>query len=292
MPAFRDIVRRIDSIKNTQKITKAMQVVAATRLRRAQQAVQAARPYAEKMIEVLQTTTERATEYRHPFLVRREGKRAVMVLVTTDKGLWGAINVNNIRAATRFMNENYPEGQRYVTVGRKGRDFLLRYRRNVIAEVSGVADRPTMAEILPAITVALDEYKKGDTDAVVLCYSKWISTMRQEPKVQTLIPAEIPTRESSAQQSGPRADYIYEPDPESVLDGLLPRYVETQIFQAVLENKASEYSAKMIAMQNATNAAGDLIDSLTLYANKVRQAGITTELMEIVSGAEAASSAG
>ncbi len=286
MPAYRDIVRRIDSIKNTQKITKAMQVVAATRLRRAQQAVQAARPYAEKMVEVLQTAGERATEYRHPFLVRREGKRAVMVLVTTDKGLCGAINVNNIRAATRFMTEHYPEGQRYVTVGRKGRDFLLRYRRNVIAEVSGIADRPTMASILPAITVALDEYTKGETDAVILCYSKWISTLRQEPTVLTLIPAEIPAREAG-QEKGPRADYIYEPDPESVLDGLLPRYVETQVYQAVLENKASEYSAKMIAMQNATKAAGDLIDALTLYANKVRQAGITTELMEIVTGAEA-----
>jgi F-type H+-transporting ATPase subunit gamma len=290
MPAYRDIVRRIDSIKNTQKITKAMQVVAATRLRRAQQAVQAARPYAEKMVEVLQTTTERATEYRHPFLVRREGKRAVMVLVTTDRGLCGAINVNNIRAGTRFMQENYPDHPRYVTVGRKGRDFLLRYRREVIAEVSGISDRPSVAEILPVITVALDEYTKGNTDAVVLCYAKWVSTMRQEPTVQTLIPAEIPQREEArqgAQPAGPRADYIYEPDPESVLDGLLPRYVETQIFQAVLENKASEYSAKMIAMQNATNAAGDLIQALTLYANKVRQAGITTELMEIVSGAEA-----
>jgi F-type H+-transporting ATPase subunit gamma len=286
LPAFRDIVRRIDSIKNTQKITKAMQVVAATRLRRAQQAVQRARPYAEKMIEVLQTTTERATEYKHPFLVRREGKRAVMVLVTTDKGLCGAINVNNIRAATRFMNEHYTQDQRYVTVGRKGRDWLLRYRRSVIAEVSGISDRPTVAEILPAITVALEEYTKGNTDAVILCYSRWISTMRQEATIQTLIPAEIPARETGA-STGPRADYIYEPDPESVLDGLLPRYVETQIFQAVLENKASEYSAKMIAMQNATNAAGDLILALTLYANKVRQAGITTELMEIVSGAEA-----
>jgi F-type H+-transporting ATPase subunit gamma len=223
VPAFRDIVRRIDSIRNTQKITKAMQVVAATRLRRAQAAVQATRPYSEKMLEVLQTTAERATEYKHPFLVRREGKRAVMILVTTDKGLCGAINVNNIRAATRYMNEHHTEGQRYVTIGRKGRDFLLRYRREVIAEG----------------------------------------------------------------KAGPSADYIYEPDPESVLDGLLPRYVETQVFQAVLENKASEYSAKMIAMQNATNAAGDLIDALTLYANKVRQAGITTELMEIVSGAEA-----
>jgi F-type H+-transporting ATPase subunit gamma len=286
VPAFRDIVRRIDSIRNTQKITKAMQVVAATRLKRAQAAVQATRPYSEKMLEVLQTTAERATEYKHPFLVRREGKRAVMILVTTDKGLCGAINVNNIRAATRYMNEHHTEGQRYVTIGRKGRDFLLRYRREVIAEVSGVSDRPTVAEVLPAITVALEEYTKGNTDAVVLCYSKWISTMKQEPVVQVLIPAEIPARDSGKGE-GPRADYIYEPDPESVLDGLLPRYVETQVFQAVLENKASEYSAKMIAMQNATDAAGDLIDSLTLYANKVRQAGITTELMEIVSGAEA-----
>jgi F-type H+-transporting ATPase subunit gamma len=286
VPAFRDIVRRIDSIQNTQKITKAMQVVAATRLRKAQAAVQATRPYSEKMLEVLQTTGERATEYKHPFLVRREGKRAVMILVTTDKGLTGAINVNNIRAATRYMNEHHTEGQRYVTVGRKGRDFLLRYRREVIADVSGISDRPTVAEILPAITVALEEYTKGNTDAVLLCYSRWISTMKQEPVVQILIPAEIPHREGG-ESKGPRADYIYEPDPESVLDGLLPRYVETQVFQAVLENKASEYSAKMIAMQNATNAAGDLINALTLYANKVRQAGITTELMEIVSGAEA-----
>ena len=285
MPAFRDIVRRIDSIRNTQKITKAMQVVAATRLRKAQAAVQATRPYSEKMLEVLQTVGERATEYKHPFLVRREGKRAVMILVTTDKGLAGAINVNNIRAATRYMNEHYTEGQRYVTIGRKGRDFLLRYRRDVVAEVSGVSDRPTVAEVLPAISVALQEYTKGNVDAVLLCYSKWISTMKQEPTVTVLIPAEIPRREGDGK--GPRADYIYEPDPESVLDGLLPRYVETQVFQAVLENKASEYSAKMIAMQNATNAAGDLIDALTLFANKVRQAGITTELMEIVSGAEA-----
>jgi F-type H+-transporting ATPase subunit gamma len=284
VPAFRDIVRRIDSIRNTQKITKAMQVVAATRLRRAQAAVQATRPYAEKMLEVLQTAGERASEYKHPFLVRREGKRAVMILVTTDKGLCGAINVNSIRAATRYMNEHYTDNQRYVTLGRKGRDFLLRYRRDVIAEVSGISDRPTVAEILPVITVALEEYTRGNTDAVLLCYAKWVSTMKQEATVRVLIPAEIPQREKG---SAPQADYIYEPDPESVLDGLLPRYVETQVFQAVLENKASEYSAKMIAMQNATNAAGDLIDALTLFANKVRQAGITTELMEIVSGAEA-----
>jgi F-type H+-transporting ATPase subunit gamma len=287
MPAFRDIVRRIDSIRNTQKITKAMQVVAATRLRKAQAAVQATRPYADKMVEVLQTVSERATEYKHPFLVRREGKRAVMILVTTDKGLAGAVNVNNIRAATRYMQENYPDRPRYVTLGRKGRDFLLRFRRDVIAEVSNLPDRPSQAQVLPAVAVALEEYTKGDTDAVLLCYAKWVSTLRQVPTVTVLIPAEIPKREQ--ERTGPSADYIYEPDPESVLDGLLPRYVETQVFQAVLENKASEYSAKMIAMQNATNAAGDLINALTLYANKVRQEGITTELIDIVSGAEAVS---
>src|SRR5438132_7700110 len=143
MPAFRDIVRRIDSIKNTQKITKAMQVVAATRLRRAQAAVQATRPYADKMVEVLQTVGERATEYKHPFLVRREGGRAVMILVTTDKGLAGAINVNNIRAATRYMTQNYSAKQQYVTLGRKGREFLLRYRRSLIAAVSNPPDPPT-----------------------------------------------------------------------------------------------------------------------------------------------------
>src|SRR5437879_4352064 len=289
MPAYRETVRRIDSIRNTQKITKAVQVVAATRLRRAQAAVQATRPYAEKMLEVLQTAGERATEYRHPFLVRREGKRAVMILVTTDKGLTGALNVNNLRVATRYMRENYPDKEEYVTLGRKGRDFLLRFRRNVIADSSGLPDRPTIATILSAVAVALEEYTRGDVDAVLLCYAKWISTLRQEPVVRTLIPAEIPEREKDA---GPRADYIYEPDPESVLDALLPRYVETQVYQAVLENKASEYSAKMIAMQNATKAAGDFIDSLTLFANKVRQAGITTELMEIVGGAEALRSAG
>jgi len=192
LPSFRDIVRRIDSIKNTQKITKAMQVVAATRLRRAQAAVQATRPYADKMVEVLQTVGERGTEYKHPFLVRREGGRAVMILVTTDKGLCGAINVNNIRAATRYMNQTYPTHQQYVTLGRKGRDFLLRYRREVLAEVSNLPDRPSVGEVLPAVTVALEEYAKGNTDAVILCYSKWISTLRQEPAIRVLIHAEIP----------------------------------------------------------------------------------------------------
>jgi F-type H+-transporting ATPase subunit gamma len=285
LPSLRDIRGRIASIKNTQKITKAMQVVAATKLRRAQQAVLATRPYSEKMLEVMQTTAELASEYRHPFLEQREGRRAVLILVTSDRGLVGALNTNNIRAATRYLNQNYPEQPAFVTIGRKGRDFLLRYRRRVLAEVSGLPDlRPPLAPILPAVTVALDEYRAGSADVVLLAYAKWVSTLQQEAVVRPLVPFEIPGREGD---QGPRNDYIYEPGPEEVLDALLPRYVETQVYQAVLENQASQHSAQMIAMQNATNAAGDLIESLTLTANKVRQATITTELMEIVSGAEA-----
>ncbi len=283
MPSLRDIRNRIRSVQNTKKITQAYQVVSATKLRRAQQMVQATRPYAEKMLEVLQTTAELATEYRHPFLERREGKRGVMVLVTTDRGLCGALNVNTIRAANRVMNEQYPQA-RYVTLGRKGRDLMLRFRREVIADASNLPDRPGIADVLPAVTVALEEYSKGNTDAVLLGYARWVSTLRQEPVVRTLVPVELPKREEGI---APAADYIYEPEPDEVLDALLPRYVETQVYQAVLENKASEHSARMIAMQNATDAAADFIEALTLNMNKVRQASITTELMEIVSGAEA-----
>ena len=289
MPSLRDIRGRIRSIQNTKKITKAYQVVSATKLRRAQQAVQTARPYADKMLEVLETTSERATEYRHPFLQRRDGDRAVVILVTTDKGLCGALNVNAVRAATRFLTQNHLKG-RWVTIGKKGRDFLARFGRDIIADASELSDSPAFAAILPAITVALQEYEKGEADTVLLVYEKWISTLRQEPTVRTLLPIEIPRQEEAGEgqlQPTTTADYIYEPGPEEVLDALLPRYVESQVYQAVLENKASEHSARMIAMQNATDAAGDLIDSLTLYMNKVRQSMITTELMEIVGGAEA-----
>jgi F-type H+-transporting ATPase subunit gamma len=292
LPSLRDIRGRIRSVQNTKKITKAYQVVAATKLRRAQQAVQTARPYADKMLEVLATTSELATEYRHPFLQRREGNRAVVILVTTDKGLCGAINVNALRAANRHLLDNQLQG-RWVTIGKKGRDFLARFGRDIIADASELGDYPSFAAILPAITVALQEYEKGEADTVLLVYEKWISTLRQEPTVRTLLPIEIPkpTGDGVAKPAT-NADYIYEPSAEEVLDALLPRYVETQVFQAVLENKASEWSARMIAMQNATEAAGELIDALTLFMNKVRQAMITTELMEIVGGAEALRSSG
>jgi F-type H+-transporting ATPase subunit gamma len=286
LASLRDVRRRIASVQSTQKITRAFHVISATRLRRAQQQAEASRPYAEKMYEVLGTTSRRAREYRHPFLEQREGRRAVMILVTSDRGLAGALNVNTIRAATRRMNESYPDHPRFVTIGRKGRDFLRRFGRDVIADVSGLGDRVHVAEILPAVTVALDEYREGRCDAVLLAYAKFVSTLRQEPEVRRLVPVDLGGLEpEEGRPAG--ADYFYEPEPEAVMDALLPRYVESQVYQSVLENKASEFAARMVAMKNATDAAGDLIDSLTLTANKVRQATITTELMEIVGGAEA-----
>ncbi len=283
MPSLRDIRRRIRSTQNMQKITKAMQVVSATRLRRAQAAVQATRPYAEKMVEVLATTAERATEYRHPYLERRDGDRALLIVVTADRGLAGALNTNTLRAVNRYVNQHHRGQARYVTIGRKGRDFLARYRRDIVADVSGIKDRPGVGAILPAVSAALEEYDDGRADTLLLAYARWVSTLRQEPVVQTLLPISLPELEAGRTA----ADYIYEPGPEAVLDALLPRYIETLVYEAVLENQASEHSARMVAMQNATNAAGDLIDSLTLTANKVRQATITAELMDIVGGAEA-----
>lgn len=283
MPSLRDIRRRIRSFGNLQKATKALQVVSVTKLRRAQAAVQATRPYAEKMVEVLQTTAELATEYRHPYLARREGDRAIVVVVTADRGQVGALNANTLRAVTRHVIQRHRGQARYVTLGRKGRDFLARYGRDIIADASGLGDRPGIGAILPAVAVALEEYDRGTADTVLLAYARFRSTLRQEPVVRTLLPVDLPETEGQR----PAADYLYEPDPEVVLDALLPRYIETQVYQAVLENQASEHAARMIAMQNATNAAGDIISDLTLTANKTRQATITTELVEIVGGAEA-----
>jgi F-type H+-transporting ATPase subunit gamma len=287
LASLRDVRRRIASVQSTQKITRAFHIISATRLRRAQQQAEASRPYAEKMYEVLGTTSRRAREYKHPFLEQRDGRRAVMILVTADRGLAGALNVNTIRAATRRMNESYSDHPRFVTIGRKGRDFLRRFGRDVIADTSGLGDRIHVAEILPSVTVALDEYREGRCDAVLIAYAKFVSTLRQEPEVRRLVPVDLGEMEQASEQAGPGADYFYEPEAEEVMDALLPRYVESQVYQALLENKASEFAARMVAMKNATDAAGDLIDNLTLTANKVRQATITTELMEIVGGAEA-----
>jgi F-type H+-transporting ATPase subunit gamma len=284
MPSLREVRRRIRSTQSTQKITKAMQVVSATKLRGAQEAVRRARPYADKIDEVLSTTAQRATHFEHPYLIRREGDRALMIVITADQGLCGALNSNTLRAATRYLNEHHRGQGQYVAVGRKGESYLARFHRQIVASATGIPDRPGIAPILPAVRAALDAYDRDEVDTVLLAYARFVTTLRQDATVRTLLPIEIPEPDSD---QGLLADYEYEPDAAHVLDAMLPRWVETQVYEALLENQASFHSARMIAMQNATNAADDMITSLTLTANKVRQASITTELMEIVSGAEA-----
>ncbi|MHB8572703.1 MAG: ATP synthase F1 subunit gamma [Candidatus Dormibacteria bacterium] len=280
MANLRDIRRRIGSVKNTQKITNAMQLVAAAKLRRAQAQAESARPYAELSGKVLTELTLRASEYRHPYLVKTDNPRSVAIVITTDRGLCGALNSNAIRAFLAFERE---QGDRpdVVVVGRKGRDVMKRLRRNVVAEVTNLGERPSFTDIVPAVSVALQEFEAGRVGQVHLVFSRFVSVVRQQATVQRLIPVEVPERTAAY------ADYIYEPAPEEVLDHLLPRYVEAQVYRALLENLASEQAAKMVAMQNATDAARDLISALTLLRNKLRQEQITNELMEIVGGAAA-----
>lgn len=281
MPSLRDLRRRIRSVQNTRKITKAMELVAAAKMRRAQERVLAARPYAEEITNVMAELMRRTPEYRHPYLEVRPVRRRVLLLVTADRGLCGALNANNIRLALREINEaGCPVA--VVTIGRKGRDLMRRLRKDLIAEVSNIGDRPTMGSVLPAIRVAMRRYEDGAADQVDIVYARFLSVGRQEATVQRLLPV-VPPREAGKVA----ADFLYEPEPRDVLDALLPRYVEAQVYRAVLENAASEQAARMVAMRNASDNAADLIEELTLTANKVRQATITTELMEIVGGAAA-----
>ena len=281
MPSLRDLRRRIRSVQNTQKITRAMELVAAARMRRAQERVLASRPYADEVTSIMAELMRRTPEYKHPFLEVREVRHRVLVLITTDRGLVGALNSNSIRVALNVINQS-PAPVSVVTIGRKGRDLIRRLRRNLIAEVSDIGFQPGIGDVLPAVRVAIDQYEKGDADQVDMVYARFVSTGRQVATLQRLIPVEPPKGTEKA-----AADFEYEPEPKDVLDALLPRYVEAQVYRAVLENIASEQAAKIIAMRNATDNASDLITDLTLTANKVRQSSITTELMEIVSGAAA-----
>src|SRR5438309_2047325 len=275
MASLRDLRRRIRSVQNTRKITKAMEVVAAAKMRRAQERVTAARPYADEITSVMAELMRRSPEYKHPYLQVREVRRRIIILVTSDRGLAGPLNSNNIRLALRAMNEaGVPVA--VVTIGRKGRDMMRRLRRDLIADVSQIGDRPTMGDVLPAIRVAMDQYEAEDADQVDVVFARFISAGRQQATLRRVLPVEPPTGAEPV-----AADFIYEPEPRDVLDALLPRYVESQVYQAVLENTASFYAAQMVAMRNATDNADDLIGDLTLTANKVRQATITTELMEI-----------
>jgi len=284
----REIRRRIRSIKNTAQITRAMEMVAASRMRRAQQAVLAARPYAERiraMLGDLAAMTSPQEEVRSfPLLERRPIKRIQVILVTADRGLAGALNTNVIRRAVDFMTRERSEPLEnfdIVAVGRKGRDFLVRYGWPMVAEFTRISDRPSLDAIRPIAELATEDFVNGRVDAVFVIYTHFINTLRQEPRVLQLLPIEPP------EGTGAISDYIFEPDPVTVLEALLPRFIEMQLYRVMLEAAASEHSARMVAMRNATQNALDLVAELTLTYNKARQAQITREVSEIAAGANA-----
>jgi len=278
----RDIRRRIAADRNIKQITRAMQFVAASKLKRAQDATLAARPYSQKIDEVLADLASVLGEDAHPLLAARtEGKR-IIVLVTTDAGLCGPLNTNTIRFVARDIAA-YQGELAVVTVGRKGRDAMRRNRVPLEAHFDGFGDRPSFADVVPLARLVTDGFLSGAFGQVDIVYSAFVSTLVQRPTLDPLLP--ITPHEDTA--GIPGNQFIFEPHPSAVLEQLVPRYVATRLFQAVLENKASEQSSKMIAMKNATDNAQELIDDLTLEYNKVRQANITREMIEIATGARA-----
>jgi F-type H+-transporting ATPase subunit gamma len=291
MPSLRDIRRRIRSIRNTAKITKAMELVAASRLRRAQMRVTAARPYAEAMRNLVAELGAQAPSGAgalHPLLMQREVRTVGVLLVTPDRGLAGSLNTNIIRRGTEVILEHErADGQtvQVVTVGRKGQDFLARRGRTLLGTFTGMVATVRYDDVIPIARVITDSFVSGAIDRALLIYPRFVSTLSQRPEVVQLLP--ITPSESSGHERARRLDYIFEPDPQSILEQLLPRYVEVLIYQAILETAASFFSAQMVAMRNATENANDLVQSLSLTYNKVRQANITNQVTEIASAAEA-----
>jgi F-type H+-transporting ATPase subunit gamma len=282
MASQRDIRRRISSVKNIKQITRAMQFVAASKLKRAQDATLASRPYAEKLDEVLADLAAVLDGEDHPLLVRREGGKRLIVLITSDRGLAGPLNTNTIRFAAREITE-HPGDLAVVSVGRKGRDAMRRARVPIDAHFSGYGDRPAFADILPLARLITDAYLAGDYARIDVVFTLFVSTLVQKPTLAPLLPVE-PAEDT---EGIPGNQFIFEPNAGAVLEQLLPRYVATRLYQAVLEAKASEESSRMVAMKNATENAEDLIEDLTLSYNKVRQANITREMIEIATGAQA-----
>jgi F-type H+-transporting ATPase subunit gamma len=282
MPSQREIRRRIGSARNIKQITRAMQFVAASKLRRAQESTLAARPYAEKIDEVLADLATVLGGEEHPLLARREGGLRLIVLITTDRGLAGPFNTNMVRFAAREISESTGE-LTVITVGRKGRDAMRRAGVPLEAHFNGFGDRPSFADVLPLARLISDDFLSGRMSRVDIMYTHFVSTLTQRPTLDSLLPVEP----SNDTEGIPGNQFIFEPNPGAVLQQLLPRYVATRLYQAVLETKASEESSRMVAMKNATENADELIDDLTLSYNKVRQANITREMIEISSGAQA-----
>jgi F-type H+-transporting ATPase subunit gamma len=282
MASQRDIRRRIGAVRNIKQITRAMQFVAASKLKRAQDATLAARPYSEKIDEVLADLAAVLTGDDHPLLAEPESQKRLIILITTDRGLAGPLNTNTIRFAAGEITGKAGD-LAVVTVGRKGRDAMRRAHVPLAAHFEGFGDRPTFADVLPLARLVTDDYLGGDVGRVDIVYSQFVSTLVQRPALDQLLPVQ-PTEDTAGIPGG---QFIFEPSPAKVLEQLLPRYVATRLFQAVLESKASEESSRMVAMKNATDNAEDLIDDLTLSYNKVRQSNITREMIEIATGARA-----
>jgi len=288
MANSKEIRTKIKSVQGTRKITKAMEMVAAAKMRKAQERMRMARPYGDKIRNIAAHLARANPEYRHPFLIQRDDmKRAGLITVTTDKGLCGGLNTNVLRAVTIKLRELEAAGveAQMTAIGTKGLVFFQRLGANIVSQVTHLGDRPHMDKLIGPIKTQLDAYAAGEVDAVYLAYTTFINTMKQEPVIEQLLPLPADRLEEDSRDFS--WDYIYEPDAQSVLDELLVRYVETIVFQAVAENMASEQSAKMVAMKAASDNAKTLIDDLQLSYNKARQAAITQELSEIVAGAAA-----
>ena len=291
MAGSKEIRTKIKSVQNTRKITKAMEMVAASKMRRAQERMRAARPYGDKVRNIAAHMSQANPEYRHPFLIKREQIRnAGVILVTTDKGLCGGLNTNILRLTTNKLRELEAAGAKIeaTAIGNKGFGFLNRIGAKVVSHAILIGDRPHLDKLIGPVKVQLDAYAEGKLDVVYLAYTRFINTMKQEAVIEQLLPL---TADKFAQSDSEKAaygwDYIYEPDPKSVVDELLVRYVEAIVYQAVTENMSSEQSARMVAMKSASDNAKKVIDDLQLTYNKARQAAITKELSEIVSGAAA-----
>ena len=288
MAAGKEIRGKIKSVENTKKITKAMEMVAASKMRKAQDRMRSARPYSEKIRAIAANLSHANPEYTHAFMKTNDAKSAGFIVVTTDKGLCGGMNTNVLRAVTTKLRELQSAGvsAEAVAIGNKGLGFLTRIGARVVSHVTQLGDTPHLDKLIGPVKVLFDAYAEGKINAVYLSYTRFINTMRQESVVEQLLPLKA---ESLQAEKGQHSwDYIYEPDAQTVIDELLVRYVESLVYQAVAENMASEQSARMVAMKAATDNAGNVINELKLVYNKTRQAGITKELSEIVAGAAAA----
>jgi F-type H+-transporting ATPase subunit gamma len=285
MPGTKEIRTKISSVKSTQKITKAMEMVAASKMRRAQDRMRVARPYAAKMRKVLGHLSHANPDYRHPFLLEREVKGVGIILVSTDRGLCGALNANAFKATLQLAREWEGRGAtvNLCVIGGKGLAFFRRLALPVVASVTGLGDRPHVKDLIGTVKVMLDAYREGKIDRLFVVHSEFINTMSQKPRALTLLPVE----KVSNSELQDHWDYIYEPSAVAILDGLLMRYVESQVYQGTVENVACEMAARMVAMKSASDNAGKLISELQLVYNKARQAAITKELAEIVGGAAA-----